>query len=1279
MNVGNQLSQPVVPEDFTKPSSSYRLKAWLAMLGLLIFGVIYVGLASWFTYTSYRMISGVFVGGDGAAAGFFAALPSAFLAIFMWKALFFIRQGAVDPGVEITKDDQPELFDFLYELADELRAPRPHRVFLSPEVNACVFYDLTILNFILPSKKNLVIGLGLVNVLTRSEFKAVLAHEFGHFAQRSMAVGRWVYIGEQIAGHIIASRGMLDKVLDFISTIDLRIAWIGWIMRLIVWSIRSLMESVFNLVILAQRALSREMEFQADLVAVSATGSDALIHGLYRLQPADDDWEQCLDFANTQLGKGRQVIDLFLVQTQIGEHMQRILNDFTTRQVPEIPGTDPASHRVFTEQIAQPPRMWSTHPPNTEREENAKKIYVPMRLDNEPAWSFFQRPEEAREAVTQFLFERAELKEPPEAMPTSEALTSLDEKFSHESFNPSYQGVYLGRLPTLSAENASLISDSPSSVENIAASLDELYPSELHEEVTQWRNLRDEVAMLEAVESGVLESPAGGLRHRGRTIRHSHLPGVIASVKHEQDDALSRIERHDKLCRTVHQAAAQKLEAGWPDYLKTLAELLHYLEHSLANLNDAHSHLANTTAVAVATGRVSQKKLNRLLDSGRDLRQVMGGIDSNAEHVSVPQPILTKLEWTSWRETLDEIELPAPDEHNINDWMNVIESWVGPMRADLNTLRQAVLAELLRSEKRVASMYHGDEDCVDAPGRADVPESYSTRPPGTERKQQKTLDWWSRFTLADGTGPATLRFCASSSIVAAVVVAGMFVGNATIAIYNGLSIPVSVLVNERQIIVQPHGHRSLSVGATITGTIESSTEDGRLIESFEATLDKGFATYVYNVASAAPMIEWTAVYGNAHQPDPETLGFPRWRTTRADHVFEEPPAQIKISGSGGSRSVLSSYSDLTPQQILSFVADPSEINSVILAHAEWDAANSKFAGHWLTMGTKLPNFAGVVARRLAANPDEVLSLRLQQDTAEPTEKNSVLERHRQLAAQHPDSSDWQYIGVRAMPDGPKQDQAFVDGFAKWSDNEWFANAAGNSQARRGSWQESLAAYDVVLKNHGPVASHAAIQVARIRRFLAGDVSVDLSDLSGLTDLDSILMVETGDQELRGTEVFAFYEMANGKLTEAYNTAGAENANSRLLSFLAASEGAEAEWQKRALQLPVAEIEDSAQAIILAALAARLKQPHMTYLDRYSEITEKQAQPTQKTVADFVAQFIDQAPQESLENNLPGLGPAERGLVLAAAVVIHPLAAPPHWRKLVKQLLFAVERPYFAVE
>jgi len=351
-----------------------------------------------------------------------------------------------------------------------------------------------------------------------------------------------------------------------------------------------------------------------------------------------------------------------LIQSRIGEHMQRTLNDPTIREVPEIPQSDPSSHRVFTEQIAQPPRMWSTHPPNTEREENAKKTYVPMRLDNAPAWTYFALPEQLRESVTGYLFERAEIKDPPEAVSTEAALAAVDEQFSHESYDPSYQGTYVGRSITLSAENAGDVVGAPSTLGSITENLDEIYPPSLHEQITQWRNLGDEVSMLEAVESGVLETPGGGLRHRGKTIRRSQLPSVISNVKHEQKSSLSEIEQHDKLCRTVHQAAAREIAHGWQNYLDRLTRLLHYVEHRIADLDDAHSHLANTTSIAVATGRVSQKKLNKLMASGRDLRQVMGEIDENADQVTVPAPILAKLEWKSWRESLDKIELPAPDE-----------------------------------------------------------------------------------------------------------------------------------------------------------------------------------------------------------------------------------------------------------------------------------------------------------------------------------------------------------------------------------------------------------------------------------------------------------------------------------------------------------------------------------------------------------------------------------------------------------------------------------------
>ena len=338
---------------------------------------------------------------------FIAAVCAAFLAVFMLKALFFIQHRFVVEDIEITRQDQPRLFEFIDRLADEARAPRAHKVYLSARVNAAVFYDLSLLNLFIPSKKNLEIGLGLVNVVTLGELKAVLAHEFGHFAQRSMAVGRWVYISQQIAGHIVARRDALDKLLQQLSRFDLRVAWVGWILSIIVWSIRSMMDVLFRGVLLAQRALSRQMEFQADLVAVSLTGSDALIHALHKLSAADDAWDKTLEFANTEAGAKRGITDLFAVQTRVIERMREILNQPMYGQVPPLPATARDSHRVFKTELAQPPRMWGTHPPSWDREHNAKQRYVAAPVDERSAWEVFLNPQALREQMSAHVYRNA--------------------------------------------------------------------------------------------------------------------------------------------------------------------------------------------------------------------------------------------------------------------------------------------------------------------------------------------------------------------------------------------------------------------------------------------------------------------------------------------------------------------------------------------------------------------------------------------------------------------------------------------------------------------------------------------------------------------------------------------------------------------------------------------------------------------------------------------------------------------------------------------------------
>src|SRR5689334_13798634 len=75
-----------VPPDLTRPTRAYRTHAWLAMGGLAMFVLLYLALASWFSWTAYRLFASLAHGAEPLWT-FVAGACSAFLAVFMWKAL----------------------------------------------------------------------------------------------------------------------------------------------------------------------------------------------------------------------------------------------------------------------------------------------------------------------------------------------------------------------------------------------------------------------------------------------------------------------------------------------------------------------------------------------------------------------------------------------------------------------------------------------------------------------------------------------------------------------------------------------------------------------------------------------------------------------------------------------------------------------------------------------------------------------------------------------------------------------------------------------------------------------------------------------------------------------------------------------------------------------------------------------------------------------------------------------------------------------------------------
>jgi len=1249
-----------------RATPAYKRRAWIAMAALAAFVVLYFALAGWFVATAWQLIVGADPGGKDVLWGYLVGACAAFLALFMLKAVVFVKRGDTSGLVQITATDQPRLFKFLHELADEARAPRPHRVYLSAHVNAAVFYDLSLLNLLLPSKKNLEIGLGLVNVLSLGELRAVLAHEFGHFTQSTMAIGRWVYITQQIAAHLIARRDKLDGFLMGLSQVDLRIAWIGWVLRLVVWSIRSIVETAFQAVLLVQRALSREMELQADLVAVSLTGSDALCHALHKLQAADDAWGRTMGFASGEHARGKPVRDVFAIQTRILARMGRLLKDPSYGRVAPVPAQNPAAHRIFKAELAHPPQMWLTHPLNHEREENAKRCYVPAKIDPRSAWDIFDHADRLRETMS------AQLAGKPaaELAPLEESCAALDAQFERERLKSFYRGVYLARSPVRWAASVDELFDKDRS----AVRFDEIYTDAVARDVDSLRTLEKELDQLRAVQTGSLKAAGGVLRHRGKVLNAARLPKAIAEVELERDAVEARLRTHDRVCRTAHRNAALALGGGWAEYLQGLVAIQHYADHCEANLRDAQGALASCVALETATRKVSDKGVARIVEAANSLQAALAKVYEERAQVSLDAGLATRLEIepgnAGWVAMLGEFKLPPADKDNVGDWLKVVDSWTDPIASACGALRNNALEQLLRTETTIGTHWQSKKPLDAAPEPSRVPQAYALLLPGKERPRRTTLDWWARFQTAQGLAPGGARLAVAGAIVGGVLAVGAAVGEATITVYNGLARPVDVRIDGTKLSVRPYGSVAHAVKADRRYAIETRTTDDRVIEAFDADVRGSFASYVYNVAGASALVEWTAAYGNATARPDRPLGAPRWITTSADVLFAEPPKQVKTKAGGATRDVLAGLGDTGPSQQLSFISGDAEQKRVTGVRARWEPTSAPGSAEWLHFASRLPEFQKVLAVRLKEAPEDLMLLRLQQDSA-GDERANVCATHTALSEGKPQSPDYAYLAARCLAE-PAKAEAFAAGYRKWPDHGWFAYAVGFTAAEAARWPEALIALEKARQRLPMYSDALGLEVARVQRVLKfepaklAELQRSSRALNGMMALESGVGVESNDLK-------AYSELARGNLANALRLAASNpEREPRVLRLAAASDGASAELVARALALPVGRGVDEDTAWASIALAAKMKRDPAPYFEHLKRLPPEHA----TSLVRFIAEATRGEGPQAAQRHIPPVTPGVRGQFYAVGVVLLGERAPQAWREGAKGLLFAYERPYF---
>ena len=256
----------------------------------------------------------------------------------------------VPPGPALSPVDSPQLFEVLNSVASSTEQTMPAHVYLVNDVNAFVTQRGGVMGF--GSRRVMGIGLPLMQALTVQEFKAVLAHEFGHYHAGDVSIGPWIYKTRAAIGRTIhqLGEGSLQKIFIAYGNLFLRVT----------------------------HAVSRRQEFIADEVAAHAAGAAVMASALRKVHGA------AVAFHNYWRGEVSPVLN--------SGYLPPLAAGFARFVQVESVSSNMAT-AIQTEEAEGESNPYDTHPPLGERVAALKALPQGQWGDTRPAVSLLGDPQ----------------------------------------------------------------------------------------------------------------------------------------------------------------------------------------------------------------------------------------------------------------------------------------------------------------------------------------------------------------------------------------------------------------------------------------------------------------------------------------------------------------------------------------------------------------------------------------------------------------------------------------------------------------------------------------------------------------------------------------------------------------------------------------------------------------------------------------------------------------------------------------------------------------------
>lgn len=491
------------------------------------------------------------------------------LGIFLFKFIFTIKKTDTSQFKLLSENEEPKLYALIREISEAAHTSFPGKIFLSADVNAFVFYDSTFWSMFFPVKKNLVIGVGLMNSLTSQELKAVLAHEFGHFSQKSMRVGSYVHQVQLVMQNILFennSYGNFARQLHSIHPIvGLFVNLAIGVLNGIIW----ILKKIYRLVYLKYLGLSREMEFHADQFAAQIAGSEYFKRSMIRLEYAGGAFQNVLIFYQQKQQQSLRPDDLYAQHLEALTYAGKVKGTLFHCGLPlfdKLPNEEQNFFRISFEE------NWNTHPETAERIAAAQPINPDLRISDEfPSIQYLSNEKGSKQILTDLTFSQMVGSNQSTVLTTSEFMAAYKQQMEIFQHDEMYAGYWdLGSVISLDEKE---IEEQP------ILKFEELFNKEVTNMLLRQQARAQELNTLHSI-----SDKQSGVRHfifNGKKYSTKQSQAVSNLIETEENQAAEEIMAHARKITAYFIRLAEQQNAAL-EFKNALAKLKKYDENATA-------------------------------------------------------------------------------------------------------------------------------------------------------------------------------------------------------------------------------------------------------------------------------------------------------------------------------------------------------------------------------------------------------------------------------------------------------------------------------------------------------------------------------------------------------------------------------------------------------------------------------------------------------------------------------------------------------------------------